>query len=392
MKGNKKMKIAFDGQLLLKGDKTGIAWCADNLIKELSMLENTDCMLNIFSANYHKVISDSLKDYQVAGCQIQECKWFYYTLYRLLWSLFPLSYTFFFPKQTNITQFFNYIIPPGVHGKKVVFVHDMAYLAYPETVHPKTRRWLTLHLKKSCKRADKIITISRFSKQEIIKYLHIPEEKIVIMPIGVNHKLYHPNYTQQEVNVVKKKYQIKGAYFLYLGTLEPRKNIEQLIKAYALFTKQTTTPPKLVLAGRKGWMYEKIFEKVSKYKLEKLVIFTGYIEEQESPLLMKGAQAFFFPSLYEGFGMPPLEAMACGTPVVVSNVASLPEVVENAGILVNPFQAEELYHAMKKIYDQESFRKELIEKSIQQAQKFTWKNSVKILMKTYQQLLDDIKI
>lgn len=305
-----------------------------------------------------------------------------------IWPWLPLCYQLFFPTEREITQFFNFVVPPGVKGKTVTIVHDMAYMAYPQTVANKTRKWLQLTMKQSCKRADKIITVSEFSKQEIIKYLHIEASKITVMPNGVDHKFFYPRSVQQ-INKVKEKFHIKQEYFLYLGTLEPRKNIERLIKAYSELLRKSYSSqiPQLVLAGGKGWMYESIFLIVQELKLEEKVVFTDYIENEEVPALMSGAKAFVFPSLYEGFGMPPLEAMACGTPVITSNVSALPEIGKDAAILINPYSIEEITQAMQRILEEKSLKEELVQAGIKKAKTYTWANAAEILIQVYQELL-----
>lgn len=385
------MKIAFDGQLFLKGNKTGIAWCAHNLIEELNKIEGNECTINCFTFHYPEERLKQMEPYEKAGCKIQKCTWFHDVLYKLLWSILPVPYGIFFKEKPDITQFFNFVIPPGVKGKKVTIIHDMAYKACPETVRKKTRYWLELNLARSCKRADKIITVSEFSKKEIIKYLGVAEDKIAVVPNGVNQEIYHNRYTETEVEQVKKKYNIEGPYFLFLGTLEPRKNIEGMIKAYAELYHRTEAAkradlPKLVLAGGKGWMYDTIFQKVRELSLEKQVIFTGYIESPEAPVLMKGATAFVFVSFYEGFGMPPLEAMACGTPVISANCTSLPEVIGDAGILADPYSVTEMSQAMEKIWLNEEMREELRQKGMERAQTYTWEKSARMLEEVYREL------
>ena len=218
-------------------------------------------------------------------------------------------------------------MPPGVRGKSVTVIHNMAYMAYPETVNKKTRNWLRLTMKGSCRRADAVVTVSEFSKREIIRYLGVSPEKITVVYNGVDLGFYRSDYGEDQVEQAKKRYHIAGEYFLYLGTLEPRKNVERIIEAYALLKEEGDVQlPFLVIAGGKGWLYETIFERVKELDLENQIIFTGYVAEPDVPLLMNGAKAFLFPSLYEGFGIPPIEAMACGTAVITSNAASLPEV------------------------------------------------------------------
>lgn len=374
------MKIAFDSQLFLKGNKTGIAWCADNVIKEIAKLSEYECECDFFSLGHSKNQIDNVRRYEKLGVKLNSCRWFNNVIYKLIWPIIPIPYSWFFGKDRDVTIFFNFIVPPGVKGKTVAVVHDMAYKACPETVNAKTRKWLNLTLKKSCERADLIVTVSEFSKSEIIKYLGVPEKKIVVMPNGVDLELYHPNYSEWAVASCRKKYHIDQEYYLYLGTLEPRKNLVNLIKAYHLLKeKLQKSTPKLVLAGGKGWYYESIFETVEQLKLKEDIIFTGYVEEKEVPLLMNGAKAFVFPSLYEGFGMPPLEAIACGKPVLVSNTTSLPEVVGECGLMVDPEDIIDISEKMEKIL--------LVDNQVSCLKDISWKKSVSLLLYYIQKVL-----
>lgn len=382
------MKIAFDVQLFLKGEKTGIAWCADNLIKEIINNNEDEFQLNYFETKHAKQKLKQLDAYRKDNCTDNACRYFSDIMYKLMWNIIPISYSLFFGKKSKITQFFNYSVPPGVSGKKVTIIYDMAYKAIPETVREKTRRWLELTVVKSCRRADKIITISEFSKSEIIKYLHVDDTKIVVMPMGVNTSIYHNNYTEEEKNIIKEKYKIDGEYILYLGTLEPRKNIERIIEAYCLFIHRIHNEPipKLVLAGKKGWLYDSIFERVKQLGIEENVIFTGYVLENEGPILMSGAKCFVFPSLYEGFGMPVIEAMSCGTPVITSNTTSLDEISGEAALKVDPLNVTEIAEALEQIiYSQEEYIKyQLL--GLEHAKKYTWKKAAEILRSVYREL------
>lgn len=380
------MKIAFDGQLLLKGDWTGIAWNAHNLVLELLKYPENECTLQYFRGRQASGQADRLAVYRKAGCKIEYCGWFGYTFYKLAWIVFPVPYRLFFRKKADITQFFNYAVPPGARGKRVTFIYDMSYRACPQTSARKTRLWLEFCMKKTCRHADHILTISEFSKDEIIKYLNICEEKISVVPCAVDHTVFHPGYTQGQIDEVRRKYAVGQDYFLYLGTIEPRKNLGRLIRAYAKLCQTKRNVPQLVLAGRKGWLCEGIYKMAQELNMGNRILFTGYVAPEESPLLMCGAKAFLFPSLYEGFGMPPLEAMACGTPVVVSNTASLPEITGGAGVLVDPQSVKEIYAAMKKIMEDGAYRDRLRSAGIKRAKEYTWEKSAKMLMEAYRKI------
>lgn len=383
------MKIAFDAQLLNELEKTGVALTSHNILLSMHEFGDLHLTLNYFSLSLRNRQRMHVATYEQLGFAIHPCKWFHATLYKMLWGFVPVPYSLFFGKGADVTQFFNYSVPPGVSGKKVTIIYDMVCKAYPETMNWKNKLMLALNLGRSCKRADKIVTISEFSKQEIIKYMGVPEEKLVVMPCGVDLNRFFPQIDGLIIDGIKSKYGIDGQYLLYLGTLEPRKNIERLINAYAQLKSRLPDAPKLVLAGRKGWMYESIFKTVSELKLENSVIFTGYIEDSEAPALLGGATAFLFPSLYEGFGMPPLEAMACGTPVLTSNCSSLPEVVGDAAVLVDPYSVEDIAAGMERLVTDAGLRKELSGKGLERAKDFTWERSAKILMDVYKSLVEE---
>lgn len=377
------MEIAFDGQLLLKGEqKTGIAWNAHNLILELAKYPENQCIIQCF----HSRSLERLDRYRKAGCRAVCCRRFSHTAYKLLWLVFPVPYRFFFRTRPDITQFFNFTVPPGVYGRRVVFVHDMAYRSCPRTVSRKVRLWLKMSLKKSCRHADHIVTVSEFSKREIIKYLQIPQKQVSVIPNAVDHGIYHAGYTKRQIQKALDKYGICQEYFLYLGTIEPRKNLERLIGAYERLCRENTHAPLLVLAGARGWLCDGIYKKARNSPVRDKILFTGYVEQEDSPVLMCGAKAFVFPSLYEGFGMPPLEAMACGTPVIASNTTALPEVVKDAGILADPQSEEEICQAMEMLLYDEAAAQKYRMRGLQRAGEYTWERSARMLMDVYQGL------
>lgn len=382
------MKIAFDAQLLFENQKTGIGWNAKMMIDHLLLYPDVECILNCFLMRDPKRAEVILKDYRQKGCIINQSSWMPGRIYNHLERILPLPYKWVFGTHADITQFFNYTIPFGVSGKRITIVHDMAFRAFPETVAKRTERWLKNNLEKYCRRADVILTVSEFSRQEIQRYMGIPTEKIEVIYNGVDMERYHPGYTVAQIGAAKSRYRICGSYILYLGTLEPRKNIETLITAYNLLKKEIGSDrlPKLVLAGKKGWMYETIFTLVQNYGLENDVIFTGYVDEEDVPVLLCGAHIFAFPSLYEGFGIPPLEAMACGTPVITSNTSSLPEIVGEAGILIPPMDAEGLKRSMQQLLTDEVMRQHYIKAGLKQVREFTWARSAEKLVDIYRKL------
>lgn len=383
------MHIAFDVQPLLSSSKSGVGYNEQELIK--SLLKEHPEEEYYFECFSWKGKADILEQYKTEAIRIRVCRWFSGRIYRFLSAFFPIPYSCFFSGKREITHFFNYYIPPFVKGKKVVTIHDMAFRVCPETVRKKTRLFLKLVLKKSIRRADKIITVSEFSKQEIIRFYGVAAERIAVIPNGVDLERFSPCYKKDAVEKVKQKYRINGKkYFLFLGNLEPRKNLVRLIQAYQIFLQRCSREqeelPLLVIAGGKGWMYQEIFKEVRKNRLEEKVIFTGYVAESDVAVLMAGADLFCFPSLYEGFGMPVLEAMACKTPVLTSDGSALGEMVGDAGIKVDAFSAAAIAEGMEKIHYSEEFRSILSEKGQKRVQQFSWKTASEELHRVYLEL------
>ena len=374
------MVVSVAVQDLLYGNKTGIGFYQSEILNALSEIDGDNkYLLDIFS------FRNSIPDIERAesflkGGELNICEWFNYGWAKKLWYLIPIPYKIFFPKKSDVSLFFNYFVPPFAHGRSVVMVYDTVVNDMSDTMDARTRFSLQNNLRRSIKRADVVVTISQFSKERIMYHYGVDPDKIRIASCGYREDIFHNNYSSEKIDCTKQKYEITGDYFLYLGTLEPRKNIERLVEAYSSLTNTADNCPKLVIAGGKGWLYDSIFEIVKKYGLESDVIFTGYVEDEEVPLLMNGAMAFCFPSLYEGFGMPPLEAMACGTPVITSNISSLPEVVGDAAVMVDPYSAESICEALHKVLKDEELRKNMSYRGLEQCKKFSWKKSAEIFL------------
>jgi glycosyltransferase involved in cell wall biosynthesis len=250
---------------------------------------------------------------------------------------------------------------------------------------------LDLGLVPSMKRADRIVTDSQFSRAEIIRYYPEFADKIRVVPCGVDRNRFHPETDTARCLAVRERYGIDGDYFLYLGTLEPRKNLERLIEAYAEFAASHANPARLVLAGGKGWLYDGIFARVQELGLEKRVLFTQYIDGRDMCALMSGALAFVFPSLYEGFGMPPLEAMACGTPVLVSDAASLPEVTGDSAVIVRADSVSSIAQGLHQLFTDIPLRRRLSGEGLERAKLFSWEHSAELLYDVYAELLPELK-
>lgn len=381
------MKIAFDALPLISDRITGIGWCEVGQTMAIARLHpESRCTYHFFSRKDDHIKMERIAPF--AGKNIgTRLVHFSGYMYRAASTFVPVPYSHFFGRDDQVTHFFNYIVPPGVHGKTVVTVHDMVYKAFPETVRGRTKLMLNMGLKQSMKRADIIVTDSEFSRSEIIKYFPQHKKKIRVVPCGVDLEKFKPCEEPERIPAVKKSLGIEGDYFLYVGTIEPRKNLERLINAYYAFTKKVKNAPKLVLAGGKGWLYDSIFQRVTDLNLTEQVIFTKYVPAEDMNPLMCGALAFVFPSIYEGFGMPPLEAMASGVPVLCSNAASLPEVTGDCAVICDPYSEDSITDGLIRLSSDESLRKDLSRRGLERAKSFTWDKSAEMLYNIYKELI-----
>ncbi len=381
------MRITFDAIPLAADKMTGIGWCEVGQTSALAALHPENSYEYSFFTDRRGEAAGRVRKFAGDSIGLNTSR-FPKKLYRGMSAMLPVPYSGFFGGDSDITHFFNYIVPPGVKGKTVVTVHDMVYKAFPETVRGRTRLMLELGLKRSMERADIIVTDSEFSRSEIIKYFPEHESKLRVVPCGVDPERFHPCTEPERIPEVRKSLGIGEKYFLYLGTIEPRKNLERLITAYYAFVKKVgEDAPELVLAGGKGWLNDGIYRRAQRLGIEDKVIFTEYVPSEDMNPLMCGAMAFVFPSLYEGFGMPPLEAMACGVPVLTSGEASLPEVTGDCAVICDAYSARSIAAGMYRLYSDEGLRRELSAKGAERAKGFTWERSAELLYDIYKELV-----
>lgn len=262
-----------------------------------------------------------------------------------LWNIFGLSCGLFNQKPKPDVVFNpGHYCPLFLPAPLVVSIMDLGYLKFPQHFSKATYLKLKLWTAFSIKRAKNLLTISQATKNDIIRHYQIDPESITVAYPGYDQEKFKKQIEPEKIREVKKKYGIIGDYLLFLSTLKPSKNIEGLLEAFAQLKDESLS---LVITGRKGWMFATIFAKVKDLGLARKVIFTDFVPDQEVPALLAGAQVFVLPSFWEGFGIPVVEAMAVGTPVVVSNVGSLPEVVGQSGVIVDPQQPKDIARGIK---------------------------------------------
>jgi glycosyltransferase involved in cell wall biosynthesis len=257
-------------------------------------------------------------------------------------------------------------------GRYVATVHDMIPLLWPQWVTRKHRLVVRAAYSRLPQQADMVITPSEATKADVVRHLRIDRQRVAVIPWGCDER-FQPVGDPELFAGVQQRYRLPAQYFLFVGTLEPRKNLSTLLHAYAMLRAEGIGKDvKLVVAGRAGWLYADIYDAVKSLALDEEVIFTGFVEDEDLPALYRGARLFVFPSLYEGFGLPILEAMASGIPVITSTAASMPEVAGDAAILVDPHDPQAIAEAMARLLAEDRLRQTLIQKGLDRARRFSW--------------------
>jgi glycosyltransferase involved in cell wall biosynthesis len=276
-------------------------------------------------------------------------------------------------------------IPPRFGARRyVITVHDLTFVHYPQFQTPDSLRYYLGNIRNAVRQADHILADSQVSKEDMVNLLNVPPEKITVHMLGVN-PIFRP-LPQERIIEAQRRFGLPSSYLLFVGTFEPRKNLPGLLESYQLLRAKMSDVPPLVIVGRRGWLYEPIFQKVEDLKLRDRIIWIEDIPFADLPAIYNGATVLALPSFYEGFGFPPLEAMACGIPTVVSDRGSLPEVVGDTGLMINPDRADELAEALYRALTDNTFRQQSAEAGIARAATFTWQHTAEIVLSVYRSL------
>ena len=374
------MKIAVNTRLLLKDKMDGIGLFTYESFKKMVVahpeiefifiFDRTPDPTFIFAKNITaKVISPQARHpwlYMV---------WYQISLKRLLNKIKP-----------DLFVATDGMIPLNCKTNTLAVIHDLNFEHHPEHLPKLLRNYYCKYFPKFAHQATRIATVSAFSKQDICKTYQIDESKIDVVYNGPNENFVP--LTTNEQTKIKEQYTDGYDYFLFVGTLHPRKNLINLFKAFEQFKTTTKSPKKLLIVGRKMWWTPEIENTLNNLLVKNDIIFAGRISEQELYKITASAYALTYVPIFEGFGIPLVEAMSCGTPVISSNITSMPEVVGDAGILVNPFAVDEIAHAMVRMNDEHCLRGKLSEKSLVQAQKFSWQKTADLLWESIQKTVE----
>jgi glycosyltransferase involved in cell wall biosynthesis len=371
----KKKEIWLEATQLLKspaGHKSGIGYFTENLIKNL---------LNTYKEYDYKIVGNifvnKIKPKVVAGKKGHDLLLTRYIPSKIwnkavIMGILPNIDLLYKGSPDLVINFDFARVPVSRNIKTITVIHDLAYVVFPGYTEKKNLSNLRKVVPNSIKKSTRIVAVSESTKKDLIELFSLGSEKIDVVYNAVDQNKFYPTKLSDKVKI---KYGIPEKYFLYLGNIEPRKNIKGIIEAYTGLPDKITNEYKLVLAGGRGWNQDEINNALNRSTKKDNIIFTGYIDDADKPEIYSGSDIFLFPSHYEGFGLPILEAMACEVPVITAKNSSLKEVAGNAALYVDSKRPKELTEAIIKIVENKNIRNDLVKKGTLRAKEFSWKKS-----------------
>ena len=355
------MRIAIDAHQI-GGHRTGSETYVCNLVKNLAMLASN-------GDRYAVYLNSGQGEIGLASNRTFEAR-------TLPSAISPIRYAFYYPLQSWRQRFdlfhAQFSLPPFLRSHTVLTVHDLAFERFPQFFRRGVlaqMKWLIPH---SCRRADQIITVSESSKRDLIELYRLDPRRITVTYEAAAED-FQPVDGGEAGARLRTAYGLDPPFVLYVGNLEPRKNLARLLHAFAQLKQKGRIAHKLVIVGQKAWIYDEIFEKIRDRSLASEVILTGYVPTSDLPLFYSAASFMIYPSLYEGFGLPVVEAMACGTPVITSLGSSLEEIAGNAALLVDPFSIDSITAAMEKLANNPALQAELRKAGLRRAASFSFR-------------------
>lgn len=362
------MRIAIDGRTIVKG-RSGIGKYADRITRSLLEVDHVNEYFLFLTEPNDEIDAPNLKRILIEGYhRVGLNRWWENVLFPRFSSRFGINVLF---SPANHLPMWPRRAHSRLRTRYVATIHDVITDVLPEMFTPKLRFWQRIFNANAVRVADELICVSQSTATDFVRIYGKPRGNLTVIHSSVE-RWYLPVEDKKVIETVRSRYRLPDTYVLFVGTVEPRKNVARLAKAYSLLPADLRGKYPLVLVGADGWYSEDILREISSFKLGSSLIRLGYVDEKDLPSIYTLAAVFVFPSLYEGFGYPPLEAMSCGTPVISSSSSSIPEVVGDKGILVDPFQVEALSAELERVLRSEELQNQLRINSLNRARNFDW--------------------
>ena len=352
------MQIGFDASRLRVGQRTGTEQYTWELLRALGQIDRRHHYL-LYSNGRPSALPPLPPNFELRPIRFPR-----------LWTHLRLSMEMIL-RPPDLLFVPAHVLPLWSPRRAVVTIHDLGYLHYPEA-HPRARRLeLRLSTRWSAWRATHVLAVSEATRRDIVAHYGVPESKISVVYHGVSER-FKPVTGAEDLRTVARRYGISSPYLLYVGTIQPRKNLVRLLEAWAACIGRVPPATTLVIAGKRGWLTTEIERRAHQLDIAERVRFTGYVADQDLPALLSGALAYLLPSLYEGFGLPVLEAQACGAPVLTSTVSSLPEVAGEAAVFVDPLDVRSISDGIARLVEDADLRERLRTAGLRRVAGWTW--------------------
>ena len=361
-------RVLING-LQIGDTNTGVQYYAKNLFSTLRNIQDDSCVVNLLKKSDLGLESSFLNRVR-----------------RVLHENF-LFQTYLNKNSFDLYHSPNYVLPFYIKTPSILTIHDLITLDYPEFCQMESVLYFKLLLSSSVKKAVKVIAVSNKVKEDILRHFNVPEEKIEVVYLGIDNN-FQKVADKLILEQVREKYQLPRDYILFVGNIEPKKNLERLIEAFVLVRKRSCLKHKLVITGKKGWKYKSVFKAISRLDIGHEILLTGYVPEQDLPAIYSMSSLFVFPSLYEGFGIPPLEAMACEVPVIVSDKGALPEVTGGNCFQADSYNIKDIAEKMEVLLTDERLIKNHVTKGKKWVKQFTWERTAEKTKRIYEKAME----
>jgi len=379
------IRIGVDLSCLMARPLTGVGYYTLNLFQALAAGHPSfDIRVMASSARPH---ADLFRLFRTQCSRVRIVPW-PTRLKNRMWTTIEWPPFEWFTGPVDVAHGAFHLLPPSRHARRMATIFDLSNLRCPEMHRAES---LGIHaplLRHAAANADRIVAISESCKTDVVELLGVHPDRVRVVLGGIHLQEFGGPPDDHLLQILRKRFSISGNYLIHLGTLEPRKNLPRMIEAYARVRQRFEDCPRLVLAGQAGWMFEDVFSSIERFRLSNHVVHTGYLERDEAVCLLRAAHACVYPSLYEGFGLPVLEAMAARIPVLTSNVSSMPEVVGDTGILVDPKSVDAIEAGLLELIENRTASRQRVEAAYERAKQFTWENSARALAEVYTELTE----
>ncbi|OGE81196.1 MAG: hypothetical protein A3H72_00550 [Candidatus Doudnabacteria bacterium RIFCSPLOWO2_02_FULL_48_8] len=367
------MTIGIEAERANLPQKTGVEVYAAHLIRHLARLDAKNQYVLYFRTQPQEWFYHLGPNFKLKVIPFPK----FWTQLRISWEMLTHA--------VDVLAILASALPIWHPRRSVVTVHDVAWKLFPEAFTPFMRHYLDWSTRHAVKQAAKVVAVSQSTKNDLIKHYQVDPQKIEVIHLAVGEQFRPRNYSDCQPTLDKFGL-VYQKYILFVGTMQPRKNIPRLVEAFIKIKKDNHMEEKLVIVGKKGWLWEPIEQKIKESGLGQAVQVLDYVTDEDLPFLFAGASLLTLPALYEGFGLPPLEAMKSGVPVVVSDVSSLPEVVGDAGLLVDPNSVDSVAEGLLQVLTDKELRLQMIAKGLEQAKRFSWENTARKTLSLFESL------